>query len=182
MKMQTLSLSDKKVVVVDDILNQNEMIKLHFMATRNGLVHDGATNYGDEKTKHYVSLVNIEELKKLSTYQSIEKALTQYFELPGVDCSLAIYRETNFGDHVEYHSDTSRNSLITAVIFLNTEWNKNFHGETQLLDEDGIGLSILPKPGRILFFDSSIDHSASTPSRICYDSRKVLVLDFKLTT
>src|SRR5690606_874195 len=109
----------------------------------------------------------------------IAGVIQKNFSLKNTECSLAIYRETNFGDHVEYHIDTTRGAVVTALIFINSEWEENFHGETQFIDEQGVGIAILPSPGRVILFDSGLRHSASTPSRICYEARKVLVLDFK---
>jgi hypothetical protein len=49
-------------------------------------------------------------------------------------------------------------------------------GETIIIGEDGeIEKSIIPKFGRMLIFDSQLEHAARPLSRMCKDLRMVLV-------
>lgn len=71
----------------------------------------------------------------------------------------------------------------TIIVYLNQHWNKDWGGETSIVDSEGdIEFSILPKANRVFVFDSTKLHSARPLSRICPELRTVLVfktIDFK---
>jgi len=64
----------------------------------------------------------------------------------------------------------------TIIVYLNDRWNKDWGGETSIVNsDDDIEYSVLPKPNRVLVFDSNKFHSARPLSRICPELRSVLV-------
>lgn len=64
----------------------------------------------------------------------------------------------------------------TCILYLNREWDIDWAGETVIFnDMREIEISVLPKFGRILLFDSSKLHAARPLSRICPALRKVMV-------
>lgn len=72
-----------------------------------------------------------------------------------------------------YGSDTESE---TVIVYLNENWNKDWGGETSVVDENGeIEMAVLPKFGRMFIFDSNKEHSARPLSRACPSLRSVLV-------
>jgi hypothetical protein len=64
----------------------------------------------------------------------------------------------------------------TVIMYLNDEWHRDWAGETVIFnDSDDIEAAVMPKPGRVLIFDSSKQHAARSVSRVCPVLRKVLV-------
>ena len=63
-----------------------------------------------------------------------------------------------------FHTDCKLENTYTGLYYANTEeWNYDEGGETQFLIDDEI-YGILPKPNRMILFDSRLLHKA-TPFR-----------------
>lgn len=75
----------------------------------------------------------------------------------------------NFGDCPTLHSDHDSEGFFTVLYYANPEWQVNWAGETIFYNDarDDIIRAVYPTPGRIVFFDSRIPHSARAPSRVC---------------
>jgi SM-20-related protein len=54
-----------------------------------------------------------------------------------------------------------------AIIYLNSEWNDAWAGETVFYDASRECVSIRPRPGRLVLFDGSISRASRAPSRDC---------------
>ena len=65
-----------------------------------------------------------------------------------------------------FHTDFSVKECVTFIYYPNMEWDMDWGGETQLFI-DGEIRGIIPKPNRMIYFDSSILHKA-TPFRDNY--------------
>lgn len=64
----------------------------------------------------------------------------------------------------------------TILIYLNDEWDRDWGGETSLIDDnDKFLASFFPDKSNALVFDSNIWHRAGTLSRSCPELRSVLV-------
>jgi 2OG-Fe(II) oxygenase superfamily len=61
-----------------------------------------------------------------------------------------------------YHAD---GPVITALLYVNPKVNIEEGGETQFIVNDEI-VSVCPKPGRLVIFDGSIRHTATSFSTI----------------
>ena len=79
------------------------------------------------------------------------------------------------GIHVDHGSEhpNAGDGNYTAIIYLNREWTPSCQGETILYNIEGteITKAIIPKPGRMLLFDSRIPHQARPPHRSVDDLR-----------
>ena len=102
----------------------------------------------------------------------------------GKRCLLRAYvNGYTFGTDAYYHVDDiwikqKHGDVLseTIIVYLNDEWNKDWGGETSIVNEqDDIEYSVLPKRNRVLVFDSNKFHSARPLSRICPELRSVLV-------
>jgi hypothetical protein len=103
----------------------------------------------------------------------------------GKRCLLRSYvNGYTFGTDAYYHIDDNwivekfgSNVLTeTIIVYLNETWDKDWGGETSILNSDNeIEYSVLPKTNRVLIFDSNKFHSARPLSRICPELRSVLV-------
>ncbi len=88
-----------------------------------------------------------------------------------------------YGTDAYLHPDTDYNTyppnhecrMQTIIFYLNDEWNPDFAGETVFVEDGDIFKSVLPKPGRVICFDSEILHGARPLSRACFVLRGVLV-------
>lgn len=65
---------------------------------------------------------------------------------------------------------------MTVLVYLNETWDIDWGGETTLFDDKGESIaSVMPKFGRIICFDGTIQHGARPLSRCCPVKRDVLV-------
>jgi len=82
--------------------------------------------------------------------------------------------------HIDYCP--SKSLCKTAIIYCNKEWDIDWGGETVFFDSleksSEIIKSIIPKPGRMVLFDSNIPHSARVPNVLHAGYRYTLVYNF----
>ncbi len=81
-----------------------------------------------------------------------------------------------YGNDGYIHQDSQAPDDMSAIIYLNKDWNANWAGETALFDSTGeIIRSVLPKWRRLLIFPANMYHVGRGVSRICPHLRNVLV-------
>ena len=78
---------------------------------------------------------------------------------------------------LEANKDNPNYSAESMIFYINDFWHKDWAGETVIFDEEGdIVKSVLPKPGRVLIFDSTQYHCARPVTRACPELRKAFVM------
>lgn len=91
---------------------------------------------------------------------------------------------SQFGDTPSIHQDSICGhkfvpAACTTIYYANPHWDPEWHAETIFYDRDGeIAAAVIPKPGRIVIFDSLIHHSATSPARFCFEPRIVALAIF----
>ncbi len=108
----------------------------------------------------------------LKLWESFQPAL-----LPNTPVLIRTYSNGyTYGNDGYIHQDSQAPEDMSAIIYLNKEWNANFAGETALFDSTGeIIRSVLPKWRRLLIFPANMYHVGRGVSRICPHLRNVLV-------
>jgi hypothetical protein len=62
--------------------------------------------------------------------------------------------------------DPNKPRFVTIIVYLNPQWTVDDEGETLFVDEDtGVGVVIVPKPGRVVFMDADVFHSLKQTRR-----------------
>lgn len=81
-----------------------------------------------------------------------------------------------YGVDSYFHTDSTRDSERTIVLYLNEVWKLDWAGETVVVDSNGeIIKSVIPKRNRAFIFPGKMKHCARGVSRICYDLRKTFM-------
>jgi|GEM_PF-4250943 len=169
-------LQQKKILVVDDAFAANDIKKASLVCTSEPLARFGTCSFGEVNTHHYVTKSHLDVLRKSQVFLTSEAIVKRHFPMP-LECHRIVYREVVFGDHMTYHVD-SKEGQVTAMIYMNETWDENNRGETLFMDQNGVGTCVMPKPGRLLVFDSSLRHTSSSPGRTFFGTRQVLVFNF----
>ena len=94
-----------------------------------------------------------------------------------------VYASANsYGTVHQSHRDYALDSKggITVMYYLNNNWNLNYAGETVFYNNEEIVKSIIPKPGRVIIFDGSIEHCARDIRRDVNDLRMVLTFKYNI--
>ncbi len=164
-------------VVVTPVASSIDLLKLSWVTSALPLARQGKTDTGIATTAHYVAGADLTVLTHSLAYGRIKDAVEAHFGFRGVKCNRVAYREMVYGDHFEYHRDSVSEGRVTAVLYLNDEWSESYRGELLFLGADDVGLSVLPRPGRAVIFDSRLKHASSPPSRLYYGSRRVVVFN-----
>lgn len=92
--------------------------------------------------------------------------------------------ESRYGENTLIHADwwegkTKSDIGITAIMFLNAVWKREWGGELLFFDRAREALHcVAPKPGRLALFPSNSLHRGGVPSRLFYSTRRALVVMF----
>ena len=180
MNVTELICDKKKILVVDNFITEKESARLQIIGQLGGVQRLGLTQYKDARTSHFASVIEIDKFQNLKIFSDVSEFIKKKFKGHQYFCKSIVYREMVYGDFFDYHQDLSRKDRkgITVVIYLNDEWSREFQGETKFLGPNNTGHIILPIPKRAIFFDSSLVHSSGAPSRVCFESRKIMVFRF----
>jgi hypothetical protein len=88
-----------------------------------------------------------------------------------------------YGIENALHTDNPRDEegWYTVLIYLNPEWHIDYGGETMFYNSarTDVTYAVVPKPGRIVFFDARHPHWARPPTRNTQDLR--VTMAFHLT-
>lgn len=80
-----------------------------------------------------------------------------------------------FGVEGYSHTDSSVESDLTLVLYMNKEWDKDWGGETMVYEGNDILVASLPGFNKCLLFSSYMVHCARGLTRICPTQRRTLM-------
>lgn len=80
-----------------------------------------------------------------------------------------------------FHIDDHDEHNLTLLYYANRQWNRDWGGETLFANDDGeCELAVEYKPGRVVIFDSTIEHKPGSIAMEADEFRFVFVVHFKL--
>ena len=84
----------------------------------------------------------------------------------------------DYGNCPAVHVDNAAEGFYTLLYYANPRWQADWYGETVFYNEtqDEIVKAVYPTPGRFVFFDSRMPHSARAPSRSCDSIRYTIAV------
>jgi Rps23 Pro-64 3,4-dihydroxylase Tpa1-like proline 4-hydroxylase len=80
-----------------------------------------------------------------------------------------------------FHTDNpdEYSNSLTLLYYVNSKWDRNWGGETLFANNDGeCEIAVEYKPGRIVIFDSTIEHKPSPISMEASEFRFIFVIQF----
>jgi len=88
-----------------------------------------------------------------------------------------LYNCFRHGDTPKPHVDSTKEEGISYLLFVNPNWSIEMGGETVFVDSetDDILKSVMPRPGRLIKFQSIIPHLARPPVRDGFPRRYSIV-------
>jgi hypothetical protein len=183
----TFEIDGKRITVYDNIFTYQENLEIYQFICQQSFVRSNLDNTFDNNKD-----ANIKWSSLLRESNQISDLLAfKYFNLNEIkNKRVEIIRQyINFStpttvDMVHVDSSTVTPNAYTLVQYGNFIWNYNWHGETVFynFDINEILFSVMPKPGRVVLFNSNIPHSARPPSALADYSRytiatKILLMD-----
>jgi len=82
-----------------------------------------------------------------------------------------------YGTEGSIHVDTRYPDQFTVMLYAHPAWSADWAGETLFFDDErsNVRAAVLPKPGRLVYFDGRIPHVARAVTRTCPALRTVVV-------
>ena len=157
---------DKKKIYVFDNLFPDELVRVFYDYIVNNISYtEQEIDYEGDNVRWILGLddPNFENgpvwglIRQALAYVSGSKTFTPY----DIACN-----HIRRADNTVIHKDCGDNETeYTNLLYLNPKWSPDHHGETIFLDGVGDYLAaVVPKFGRLLIFDSTIEHSARPSS------------------
>jgi len=176
--MKSYPIDGMFLYVFDNLLTEDKLeilIKRFYQAsfTKNEIGRPDTASF-----PHWSHELNIEDIENEDFWRLTLKSLAQ----TQIKSRWRVYRAyVNagvYGDTMFSHTDTTpEKQEITVLWYIVPKWNIDWSGETLFYDKDDeIAFAAVPKPGRLVIFDSRIKHAGRPPSRICYHNRFTLAL------
>jgi len=171
------------IEVYDNFLNNEEIEQLYDVFWKEDWNMDGNDSKYISRDSQAWSLSRVikPEDKNFSYYRGLsDRILSLDFFSNKFILHRILINAYKFGDVLRVHYDSGYS--ITAIIYGNNKWEINWGSETifassQTKDADIIA-SIIPKPGRMVFFDSNIPHTGRPPSSLFPNWRYGVVFNF----
>jgi len=171
-----LLIDKRKVLVFDNNLTEKQLDEF---ARRFYNAPFKKTEIGRPDTAaytHWAHELDIKNLVNEAFWPATFDAVKQH----SPDKKWRVYRAyVNYGGHGDAmfsHVD-AKSEELTCLWYTVPQWNIDWAGETMFYDKnDEIAYACVPKPGRLVIFDSQLKHSGRPPSRNCLHSRFTLAL------
>lgn len=165
------------IVVVDNFLTPDEINILYDICWSSDLYLKGIeSNYPNEdRESRRWSLTKFIDLGDLNYkfYNKLAKRITEQDSLNGgYECFRILLNAYKYSDVLSVHTDIHKNTdgCKTVIIYGNNKWDVNWGSETIFLSsmssDAEIIKSVIPKPGRMVMFDSNIPHTGRPPVSI----------------
>ena len=156
----------EKIYVVDNVINYGSQEAL-FDFCKNSMYSFGhvSSSVNPYDLSRFVSNLTDEELHRTSLDVVFADLVKKYYNKNvKIDRSyINIYFPYT---PIAVHSDHHASNAVSFLMFINTQWHVDWAGELHFFNDDlsEITKSVIPKGGRAVVFDSSIAHSARSPS------------------
>lgn len=173
------------IKIIDNFLSSNEVSELYDALWKSDWFLQG-TDYAlsdrDDRGWSFTKYFD-PSVEKNTIYQRLLDKIKALPELSEYECKRSLRNAYKFGDVIGLHRDLGYD--ITALIFGNDKWKINWGSETIFTNEESddaeIIQSVIPKPGRLIIFDSNIPHTGRVPSSLFPHYRYSLVFNFNKT-
>ncbi len=159
-----------KVLSVHSLRNLNKELHLsHYQ--RNRYARDRAY-------MEFHCLLSKKFLSKYGLHQEISSLLKTYFPNFQLKLERISAKANLFGDATFPHTDGD-NSLVTALLYCNENWNADWGGETVFFYRSlDAALAISVQPSRLILFEGKIPHRTGVPQKNFLGSRIGLQVRF----
>ena len=177
-----IKLNKPFINVIDNYFDQYSILESYYYFRDKvpwRFIGSGADNNRWRKFKYDLDFKNKIELRFKKETEAILKN-SNYFDIlkpERVYASASPYGTVNLP-----HKDYEGTDGLTIMFYLNHDWSLDLAGETVFYNDQNneIEKSVIPKPGRVLFFDGNITHAARDTARNFNDLRMVLTFKYEI--
>ena len=85
------------------------------------------------------------------------------------------------GQYSTVHLDDYFDGMYTALVYMNSSWQADWHGETLFYDDTRTEVirCVTPRFTRLVIFDGRIPHGTVPPTIQCQEQRRTLAFKLK---
>ena len=170
-----MAFGEKEALVLDDIFKKNELEGLYEVIRTMPYEWRNSDEAKNDYSTRWASFISTKEALKHTQLRRIIDLV--YAIYPDLELKLErVY--VNFNLYGEIHFPHFDDGRLTALFYVNKEWESEWQGETFFYENEEPVQVVAPKPNRLLLFDASILHRGSPPSRECYEPRLNIAFKF----
>ena len=171
-----MTAADSDIQVIDGLYPATFVKEVQDRLINRGWTYTEGAHHGAELV-HWVTELDPGEAWVATLRSGFQPALDKLggFRLTRVYCNAHVCSDAPLP-----HADSENSRDRTVLVYANADWQPAFAGETVFFDaDDEIRHSILPRPGRVVIFDSSIPHCARPPIKIFLGLRLTVAFKFR---
>lgn len=149
-----------------------DVLEGHFNELMEGEWSYFGSAYGKDTDKKLWYRSILEEPFYLSIFEKIKKVTGKNYVVDRVYANGQLHGQCG-NIHKDYDSEIS--NAKTLLIYMNYEWKPEWGGHTVIEKSEGEYVSILPKPGKAILFDGTLNHVGLEPTIHCNTMRVTVV-------
>lgn len=159
-----MSVKPSDIVVVDNLIDHKQVEAIERFLLSSPWGYTEKASYDKDAPTHWVTELSMnspEVATIVSAFSPLEPfSAIQQLHMYRVYCNAHVSSDLPLP-----HVDSKHEGERTILYYGNSEWKPEFAGETVFFENDEIVRSILPRPGRIVLFDSTVKHCARVQTR-----------------
>lgn len=133
-----------------------------------------------QQYREWASQFSVEQFNDHPVQQAARSALTTFYPETSIEFWDVHCNNTVFGDWAFAHRDSNEKGAFSTLYYANDVWESDWHGETVFCQAGEPIVSISVYPGRLVLFDSRIQHRAGVPAMNCRAQRLTLSLRYQV--
>lgn len=150
--------TNKSIEIYDDLINNSDLDWLHtFCLNASYKCEHSSSPLGHEKDSRFSSRMNIDEVKSSGVFQIVKRISESLGQTLYIgNCYINHYQLMT---STARHTDSSFQNTFTILIFCNKYWEESWGGELKMYEENSKIHKVIDYfPGRVILFDSRIEH------------------------
>jgi Rps23 Pro-64 3,4-dihydroxylase Tpa1-like proline 4-hydroxylase len=165
------------IVVVDDLFDQKQVEDIEAILLSRPWNFSEKASYDKNAPTHWITELSMES-PEIATISSEFSKLDSFSEIRDLHLHRVYCNAHVPSDLPLPHPDSRHSGERTILYYGNSEWKPEFAGETVFFENGEIIRSVIPKPGRVVMFDSTIVHCARVPTRLVTCLRLTVAFKF----
>lgn len=166
--------------VIDGLFGPDEIGRLHRSLLLADFTCLHASRESTRKYREWMADFSVSDFTAHWVFPTLEQIVhSLYPESRRYSCYSAFCNAFSYGDITFCHHDAEQDDHISLLYYVNSEWDKDWGGETVFFDSAGDARACIGVvPGRLIAFPGDVVHRAGVPTRACHEIRLTLSVRF----
>lgn len=180
-KRKDIEVEGKKIFVYDNMFSSQENIDIDYLINMSSFTRTNVDEsaYNIKKTElKWLSELDQKSLLSHKVFSKYTKAIdVLQWDKTKIARQYINHASSESVDLIHTDCSSDQTDYYTILHYANFKWDNNWHGETLFYNDSSseVLFASTIKPGRVIVFNSSIQHSATAPSIIAEYPRYTIV-------